>query len=90
MKQHIKSITEAFSMQPACYIVTEKEPTRNKHFHLKRIEVINEQTSPNDMTTFYVGFDWDENIMFKYIAATVNVTYYYTDDDAEPTRTTTA
>lgn len=81
--QKIKSITEAFSMQPAHFYVTEKVDNKypeNYKFYVKRIEEEFKQLRDGDIITYYVGYDWNEDIMFKYIAKTVNVTYYYPEE----------
>ena len=84
MKQKIKSITEAFSMQPNFFSVTEKLENvnpRDYKYYLKRIEEEIQQTGENNRITYYIGYDWNGDIMFKYIAATVNVAYYYTEEE---------
>lgn len=68
----IKSISEAFSIQPVTLRVVE-EPTlydpKNSIEEI-RLEVMDETTN------IYVGYNFDGNKIFQYIANAVNVHYF--------------
>ena len=75
-EQRIKSISEAFSMQPAGFSVIEEEPIEGtKHLHIKEIkrEMIQVASDP-DM--YYVGYNWNGDKMFQYLASSVNVRFF--------------
>ena len=61
MKNKVKSISEAFAMQP-------------NYFAIKDIEKI-ELEVMNETTDVYVGYNFKGKKMFKYIASAVNVHY---------------
>ena len=71
MKQKIKSISEAFSMQPITLSVVDKPTSFDPENSIKEIklEVMDENTN------VYVGYNFDGKKLFEYIAKTVNVHY---------------
>jgi len=74
MNKKVQGITEAFSMQPACYYVG----ANYQRCKIERIELEFEPTWPNGMERdeyVYHGYDIDGNILFEFLANTVNVTY---------------
>jgi hypothetical protein len=87
MKQKIKSITEAFSMQPNVRGVTYEynTPKEPKYFHNFIKEIRLERT---EMVSFgvmqqydvYRGYDYNGNKSFEYLANSVNVDYYYEEE----------
>jgi hypothetical protein len=74
----VKSITEAFSMQPNAFSVCDINPSH--HDHDKdclieiRLESIRIDGNPYDV---YSGYNFAGQRTFQYFANTVNVTYYY-------------
>ena len=85
MKQKIKSITEAFSMQPNIHSITfehqvniNDEKTRQfiiKEINLERTEMlINGSYVQYEV---YRGYNWNGDKLFEYLANSVNVHYYY-------------
>ena len=71
----VQSITEAFSMQPNCFYVGMFFTDGIKLTH---IELEFEPNWPNGAERaeyVYHGYDCDGNILFEYLANTVNVTY---------------
>jgi hypothetical protein len=78
MKEKIKSITEAFSMQPITLTITEpdKRSAFNPENDIKEIKQEGKQVNENKMINIYVGYDFDGNKIFEYIAETVNVHYF--------------
>lgn len=76
----IKSITEAFSMQPKIFIIVNKLGNFNKpESTLKNIEKeevgVGFDSGNPIQITHYVGYNYNGNIMFQYMANTVNVIY---------------
>ena len=76
----IKLITEAYSMQPITLQVHETEPEDSlKHLYIKNIvyeqhsEFINGRYSE---VAYYVGYDWNNRIAWKYHTSSVNVHYF--------------
>ena len=72
----IKRVSEAFSLQPnEKHVSTEWEFTQ-KISHIKLIEIMQFQTSTNEQTSFYVGFNFDNEIVFKWVTSACNVEYF--------------
>jgi len=76
----IKLITEAYATQPSTFEVKEKEPDGMlKSHYLKCIELekfdelINGKIS---QVAYYVGYNWNDKIIFKYHQQSVNVHYF--------------
>ena len=72
--EKIKSISEAFSMQPITLSVT--EPNKRLEFsnpkdHIKEIKDIG-----IDGESYYVGYNYDGKKLFKYVGKSVNVHYF--------------
>ena len=67
----IKSISEAFSMQPITLRVVDKPTSFDPENSIKEIklEVMDETTN------VYVGYNFDGKKLFEYIAKSVNVHY---------------
>lgn len=80
--EEIKSITEAFSMQPTCTYVTTEDvrkhyKTDNDIKSIKLEEVmIGNNSSTCDFVMMYVCYGWDEKIKSKHIAKAMNVQYF--------------
>jgi len=76
----IKSIMEAFSMQPQWYVVEEKLTQFSKpELTIKNIEkeetVVGFDSGNPIQITCYIGYNHNGNKMFQYMANTVNVNY---------------
>ena len=80
--ERIKSITEAFSMQPAVICITEKcvrdnYPSESDIEEIKLEEVmIGENPSTCDFIMMYVAYGFDKQIKAKYVAKATNVQYF--------------
>lgn len=72
--QKIKSISEAFSMQPITIQVV-SENQRSKFDPSQDIEKI-ELEVMNENTNIYVGYNFEGEKKFKYLANAVNVHYF--------------
>ena len=78
MSQKIKSITEAFSMQPETFKVLEtnigywKPEEAIKEIRLEQSEGVYN----NEPEYYYRGYNFDGALLFQYIARTVNVQYF--------------
>lgn len=73
MKQKIKSITEAFSMQPCTLTIT--DPAKRTIHPENDVEKI-ELEVMNETTNIYVGYNFEGNQKFAYLANSVNVHYF--------------
>jgi len=75
----IKSIAEAFSMQPNILTVTtEPQNVLHKEWYIKEIKLETTEMWVDDIQKkydVYRGYDWNGNISFEYLANTVNVHY---------------
>ena len=72
--QKVKSISEAFSMQPiTLQVVSEKK--RSKFDPSQDIEKI-ELEVMDENTNVYVGYNFDGEKKFQYLANAVNVHYF--------------
>ena len=72
--QEVASITEAFSMQPCVFYVG----GGCSNVNILRIELEFETEWPNGMQRgeyVYHGYDKNGNVLFEFMANTVNVTY---------------
>jgi len=75
MSQRIKSIVEAYSMQPNVFYVPEAGVIcKNPDQDIKHIE--REQVDQYEWD--YVGYNFNEKMLFRYHEKSVNV-HYYTD-----------
>lgn len=86
----IKSITEAFSMQPCSLSICctpEKQMKNNKEFihnHngcIKEILCETRQVDSDKQCNFYVGYDFEGNKVFEYLQSSVNVHYETSNED---------
>lgn len=68
----IKSISEAFSMQPNTLSVVDKPARFNPESSIKEIKL----EAMDEATAVYVGYNFDGKKIFQYIAKSVNVHYY--------------
>jgi len=80
MLQIIESITEAFSMQPATFRIIEELGKFDKpELSLKNIEreeiITHYECGDAMQQTCYIGYNWEGNKMFQYLAHTVNIHY---------------
>ena len=78
MKQKIKSISEAFSMQPITLEVT-REDKRSNFDHendIKEIKQEGKQVNSDKMISVYRGYNYDDKMLFEYIVESVNVHYF--------------
>lgn len=84
MSETIKSITEAFSMQPNCFEVcnTPESEIRNGikmvHNHngcIKEIVPETRQVASDKQCNYYVGYNFNGEKMFEYLQSSVNVHY---------------
>ena len=80
MGQKIKTITEAFSMQPATWMTTNpdskflNEETNCKEIKLETLQIGYECGNPVELLS-YVGYNFKGVKIFQCIATAVNVTY---------------
>lgn len=77
MEQKVKSISEAFSMQPITLTIVE-ESKRSKfdpENDIKEIKLEGKQISSDELISVYKGYNFDGKILFEYVAKTVNVHY---------------
>ena len=73
MRNKVKSISEAFAMQPNYFAI--KDIERGSKIHTENdIEKI-ELEMMNETTNVYVGYNFEGKKMFEYIASAVNVHY---------------
>jgi hypothetical protein len=72
---NIKSISEAFSMQPVNLIVSEKEGSFNPEDNIKEIKLEHLYVGA-DAYPFYVGYNFKGEKRFQYKAETMNVHYF--------------
>jgi hypothetical protein len=73
----IKSITEAFSMQPVTLSITDILK-RDKFYpknDIKEIKTESHQIGENDRILYYAGYNFEGIKKFQYIAKAVNVHY---------------
>ena len=73
MKNKVKSISEAFAMQPNYFKIKdiERGSKTNTENDIEKIEL----EVMNETTDVYVGYNFKGKKMFKYIASAVNVHY---------------
>jgi len=78
MKKRIKSISEAFSMQPITLQVTEEDKRSKLHPEndIKEIKQKGKQVNTDKMITIYCGYNYDGKMLFEYVAESVNVHYF--------------
>jgi len=77
MAQKIKSITEAFSMQPATLsIMKSNENYYDKPQACKEIKLeILDGVYDKEPDTYYVGYNFEGEKIFQYLSRSVNVHY---------------
>jgi len=78
MEQRIKSISEAFSMQPITLQVVE-EDKRSKfdpENDIKEIRQEGKQVNTDKMISVYRGYNYDGKMLFEYVMESVNVRYF--------------
>jgi len=79
MKQVIKAISEAFSMQPITFRVQELGQWSKPELTIRNIEieelVIGQDCGNPIQITHYVGYNYNNEKMFQYMCNTVNVHY---------------
>jgi len=78
MEQRIRSITEAFSLEPLTLQVT-TEDNRSKSTpekDIKEIKQEGQQVATDKMINVYRGYNYDGKKLFEYIAESVNVHYF--------------
>jgi len=71
----IKSITEAFSMQPSTLSITENRSKYEPENDIKEIKIESHQVGENDRISYYVGYNFEGVKKFQFIAKSVNVIY---------------
>ncbi len=74
MTEVVKSITEAFSMQPVTITIhgdNQRRSASNPESDIKEIR----HEKRYDGIGFYYGYNFDGKILFKYLALSVNVHY---------------
>jgi len=77
--EKIKSITEAFSMQPATLSIMKSndnyydKPSACKEIKLEQLDGVFDDLP----TSFYVGYNFEGQKIFQYLANSVNVHYCY-------------
>lgn len=72
----IKQISEAFSLQPnEKHVSTDWELTQ-KIPHIKAIELLTLEISKEEKVSFYIGYNFDNQIVFQWIAKACNVEYF--------------
>jgi len=78
--EKIKSITEAFSQQPAFIQVTTQEKYDAMKFGkenaVKEIKCETLQTGSDTANDYYIGYGFDGKKLFEYLRASVNVHYF--------------
>ena len=70
--QKIKSISEAFSMQPITLRVTGKPTPFDSENSIKEIKL----EMMDEVTSVYVGYNFEGEKKFQYLANSVNVHYF--------------
>lgn len=74
MKEEVDSITEAFSMQPVCYMVGGY--VSHTKIACIILEAINIPINGEPYTyQYYIGYDENGNKLFQFKQETVNVTF---------------
>ena len=76
MERKIKSITEAFSMQPVVLQVKDKPDEWNIDNSIKRIEFEISDEYASGETSVYRGYNFADKLIFQYLANSVNVHYF--------------
>jgi hypothetical protein len=77
----IKSISEAYSMQPSFRKVCDlpfDNFVHKKHSKecIAEITEEHENLTPDKIIYFYIGRNFDAEVLFKYLSDSVNVEYY--------------
>ena len=70
--KRIKTITEAFSMQPVTLTISLKRSSFNPE---DDIEIIKLEKLDNN-TNVYIGYNFDKQEKFRYLEKSVNVHYF--------------
>lgn len=79
--QFIKSITEAFSIQPNSVIAFTTESEFQKKYFVSKIEEGFKQISDNERQKYYFVYNHEGDLIGEYIAKAMHVEYYYLDLD---------
>ena len=75
MEKKIKSITEAFSMQPRTWYVCDERLPFTPDTEIAEVKL--ERTGPDQFYDFlYRAYNFDEQIIFEWQPKAVNVEYY--------------
>ena len=71
-EKKVKRIIDAFSMQPySKQVQSEFSPTG-----IAKIKLESRSTEPEGEIHYYVGYDFEGNVMFEYRRDTVNIEYF--------------
>lgn len=73
MERRIKSVSEAFSIQSCEKHVSTEWELSHRIPHIKSIE---EKFSSNGEVRVYIGYDFQGNDVFRWIASACNVEYF--------------
>ena len=77
MEQKIKSISEAFSMQPKHLEVDKERYNEESIKEIKKERVQCYLPDGEASELMYVGYNFEGQIIFQYLNLTVNVHYFY-------------
>jgi hypothetical protein len=75
--EKIKQITEAFSMQPKVFYVTDEPQGYTgevKEIKLEKI-ILGDENGNSIEDVYYVGYDFNDKKIFQFLAKTVNVEF---------------
>ena len=72
----IRTISEAYSMQPITLTVVETPASFNPEDSIKEIKLEVRNYITDVSTDFYVGYNFEGKKIFEYVAAAVNVHYF--------------
>jgi len=83
--ERIKSISEAYSMQPKLFSVREKPIDKDSfvydaELNIKRIEKVQYE----QYKWKYIGYNFDGEKMFEYLEDSVNVHYFVSPEPKKP------
>lgn len=71
----IKSITEAFSMQPTTIMVVSQDSKFKRVDSCKEIVIETHRVDSEKECDFYVGYNFEGKKLFEYLRSSVNVHY---------------
>ena len=77
MEKKVKSISEAFSMQPIKLTVVDESNqfAFNPENDIKEIKLEGKLISSDELISVYRGYNFNGKILFEYVAKAVNVHY---------------